>query len=253
MRSIRGSKLIGTVVGVVLLAILVRYVSWERDAPKGLGWMKPSELAQYIQPGPLTLLKYKILRLPGPFWGWYMKVREQILVETRLLTLTAEAAQQAELPSECQTNEDGARAWILSAEQLASLKQQLKALSGVSVAHSLSLTTYDGGQAAQFSGGAPWASKSNSTFIGLAIDLLPRVVGRSFSVLLGATSTDSELSPDGTIVGATTNLTAACKVLLPNGGGLVMDGGTGRDSHRTNYWFIISIVAVDARGTPKKL
>jgi hypothetical protein len=249
--KLRHSKLVGTVAGTVLLVILVWYAFRGRTEFKGLIWLKPGELAHYLQPGPFTRLKFRILRLPGPLWRWYMSGREQIVVETRLLTLSAEAAQRAKLPSNCQTNVDGARAWLLSAEELTSLKQQLKGLPGVSVAHVLSLTTYDGGQA-QLSAGAPPAAKTNSNFIGLTIDLLPKVVGHSFNLLLGATSTDSDFLPDGTSVGTITNLTAACKVLLPNGGALVVDGGTPGDLHQTNHWAIISIVAVDARGRPKR-
>jgi hypothetical protein len=117
MRSISRSKLIGTVTGIVLLAILVRYVFRERDTDKGFVWITPSELAQHLQPGPFTRLKFRILRLPGPFWRWYMNGREQILIETRLLTLPAGATEQVELPSECQTNENGVRAWRLAAKR----------------------------------------------------------------------------------------------------------------------------------------
>jgi hypothetical protein len=251
MRSISRPKLIGTVAGIVLLAILVRHVSRERDTVKGFTWVTPSELAQHLQMGPFTRLKFRILRLPGPFWRWYMKGREHILIETRLLVLPRGAPEQVELPSECQTNENGVRAWRLAAKQLTSLKQQLKNLPGVSVANSLSLTTFDGGLA-QISDGTP-GPKTNSPFIGLTIDALPKVIGRSFSLLLGATSTHGDVLPDGTIVGATTNLTAACKVLISNGGGLVLDSGTGGDLPPRNYWVIISVVAVDARGIPKGL
>ena len=244
-------KLIWAVGGLALLAILVWCVSLERQTTKDLEWLEPSQLAHDVRPGLFTRLKFRFLRLPGPFWRWYMNGREQILVETRLLNLTAEATQRAEPSSLCWTNKDGGRAWILSPEHLKTLKQQLNGLSGVSLADSLRLTTYDGGQAELSAG--PAAATTNSIFVGLTISLLPKVVGGVFKLLVGATSTDTNSPPNGTTLGAITNLTAACQVLLSNGGGVVLDSGTNMVSHRTNYWLIISAVAVDAQGRPKRL
>ena len=49
-----------------------------------------------------------------------------------------------------------------------------------------------------------------------------------------------------------TNLAVACRVLLPNAGGLVVDGGGARDASGKNHWLIVSPTAVDARGNPIK-
>ncbi len=242
-------KLIWMLGAMALLAILVWWVSPERGTPKALAWLEPSQLAQ--DPGLFTRLKFRFLRLPGPFWGWYMSGREQIVVETRLLKLTAEATQRAEPSSLCWTNKDGVRAWILSPEDLKSLMQQLTGLAGVSLAKSFRFTTYDGGEA-QLSDGSPAAATTNSIFVGLTISLLPKVVGGLFKLRVGANSTDTNSAPNGTTLGVT-NLTASCQVLLSNGGGLVLDGGTNMVPHRTNDWIIISAVAVDAQGRPKRL
>jgi hypothetical protein len=119
-----------------------------------------------------------------------MNGREQILIKTELLTLVPEAARQSEPASLCQTNKDGARAWILSPAEVKSLKQNLQNTRGVSAAHSFNLTTYDGGQAQTYDG-PPRGSA------GAVIDLLPRVVGHSLNLLLGATSTESKLLAGG--------------------------------------------------------
>src|SRR6185369_5134148 len=131
-------KLICVLVGIAFLAILARYATWNRHAVKGLVWLNPAELAQEIRQGPFTRLKFKVLRvLPGSFWRWYMSGREQLLIETRLLALAPEEARRAEPSAPCLTNDDGVRAWILSAEELKSLKQRLKGLAEVSVVDSL--------------------------------------------------------------------------------------------------------------------
>jgi hypothetical protein len=144
------------------------------------------------------------------------------------------------------------RAWILSRNDLKSLRQQLKGLPGVCVANSLNLTTYDGGQA-ELSDGSPVSAATNSVFVGLSISLLPKVVGGLFELRIGATSTETNSPPHGAMPDAMTNFTAACQILISNGGGLVLDGGTNLVSPGTNYWIIISAVAVDAQGKPKRL
>lgn len=254
MRSLGWSKLIGAVLGIAVLIIVACFVAaWDRATPKGIVWIKPSEFSLYITPGPLTRLKYTALRrLPAWFWRWYMSHREQISIDSRLLTLTTEFALRTEPASQCWTNAQGMRAWILSAEDLASLRQQLRNLPGATAAHVLRLTTFDGGQA-QISDGGPFAPTTNSVSIGLTIDLLPRVAGSSFNLLVGAISTDVAPSPDGATAGAKTNFAAACQAFLPNGGCLIVDVGKGKGSSLTNCWLIISPQAIDRVGNAKNL
>jgi hypothetical protein len=250
LRSVPASrqrlKLIGAiVVAILFLATLTLSLSYKRHASAPLVWIEPGEFARYMEPGQFTRLKYRILRI-GPLWKWYMKGRELILINSELLVLTPEVPQQVEPASQCLTNKDGARAWILSPEEAKSLKQTLKIVPGVSLAHAFRLTTYDGGQAQMSDGPARGSAAAT-------IDLLPRVAKRSLSLLLGATSTESKLLLDGTVQGVVTNLTTACSVLLPNGGGLVVVAGNPGISPQTNYWLFISAMAIDSRGNPKDL
>ena len=245
-------KLAWIVGGIALLALLVWCASLERGKPKAFMWAEPSQLKHEIEPGLITRLKFRVLRLPGPFWRWYMRGREQILVETRLLALTVGATQRAEPSSLCWTNRAGVRAWVLSPEKVNGFKQRLNSLPGVSTANSLKLTTFDGGQA-EVSDGSPVASTTNSIFAGLSVGLLPKVAGDLLKLQLVATSTATDSSPVGTGVGVVTNLVAACQVLLSNGGGLVVGGAPDGGSHPTNYWIMISAMAVDAQGRPKPL
>jgi hypothetical protein len=169
-----------------------------------------------------------------------MRGHAQISVKAQLLTLTSESARRAEPPSQCSTNQDGTRAWILSSEELKDLKQNLKTLPGVDTLQVLGVTTYDGGPAQLFSAG-------------ISLSLLPKVAGNSFDLLVGATSTEADSSGAGSLMGVTTNLTAAFQAFLPNSGGVLVKAGTAGDSHQTNHWLIISPVAVDAAGNAIKL
>jgi hypothetical protein len=252
LRSVPASrqrlKLIGAmVVAILFLATLILSLSHKRHASAPLVWIEPGELARHMEPGPFTRLKYRILRI-GPLWNWYMKGRYQILIKTELFTLIPEAASRLEPSSQCQTNKDDARAWILSPEEVERLKRNLKAVSEVFLTHAFNLTTYDGGQAQMSDGPGPPAGPAGAT-----IDMLPRVVAHSLSLLLGATYTESKLLTDGATRGVATNLITACRVSLPNGGGLLLKGGNPRISSQTNYWLFISATAIDSRGNPKLL
>lgn len=253
MRSLGWPKLVWAVLGIATLIIAACFVApSDRALPQGIVWIKPSEWAHYITPGPFTRLKDTALRLlPASFWRWYMSQREQISIDSRLLTLTTESARRTEPASQCWTNAQGMRAWILSAEDLASLRQQLKNPPGATTANAMRLTTYDGGRG-QMSVGSS-APAPNSVFIGLTIDLLPRVAGSSFNVLVGAISTDAASTPDGTTTVARTNFAATCQAFLPNGGCLVLDVGKGKDSSLTSCWLVISPQAIDRAGNSKKL
>jgi hypothetical protein len=253
MRPIPWPKLICAFVGIALLtSLLICVTAPHRDAPNGLAWMTPPQLSKSLSPGPFTRLKYRFLRLPGPFWRWYMSGREHIQIESRLVTLTAEAARRNVPLSLCSTNHDGMCAWILSAEELTILKQHIKDLPEATVSNMARISTYDGGEA-QVSTSASAAVTTNPAVVGLTVDVLPRVARQSLYLLVGTTSTDVDSLPDGTVVGSKTNFAAAVQVLLPNGGGLVLESKNLKDSAAPTYWFILSSTAIDAIGKPKKL
>ena len=234
-----------------LLATLTLHLAVQkREMTTGIAWMKPGQLSRRLRPSPFTRLKYLILRLPGA-WQLYMSGREHILIESRLVTLASETAQQNAPLARCWTNAEGTRAWVLSARELKSINQQIKSLPGLSVDYRARVTTYDGGQCQFMTGPSSPAAGTVSTPVGLTVDLLPNVSGKSFHLLAGATFTEIDASPDGSSR-ARTNLAAAFQAVLPNGGGLVLESKAANNSPKT-YWFILSSVAIDARGKPKSL
>jgi hypothetical protein len=251
-RPVSGAKVICLVAGIVMLAIIVfcLLTGW-KDEPKSFVWMAPDKLAQSLRVGKLTQLKYRLLRLPGP-WRWYTSRKVHILIEMPVMTFSTQAATQASPEGLCLTNGEGMRAWILPPEDLKKWRLQLKGVQGAVVENAMRLTTYDGGQAA-ISQGNSFPTGTSSVFSGIRADLLPKVRKGSFNLVVGLTSTETISSPPGTISGVQTNFAAACRVMVPNGGGLVVDAGKGKDGAGTNYWFIVSPVAVDAKGNPTKL
>jgi hypothetical protein len=90
-----------------------------------------------------------------------------------------------------------------------------------------------------------------NTPVGVTVHLIPKFVSSSVELTLAATSTEiGALS--GQAEAVRTNLGVACRVLLPNAGGLVVDGGNAPDASGQSRWLIISPTAVDARGNPIK-
>jgi len=111
---------------------------------------------------------------------------------------------------------------------------------------------------------------------GATISLSPRVKRKAFDLLLNAsysgpssampTSTPTPIpTPTNSVVqqpggGAQiviTNLAVTCRAIVPNGGALIVDGHKNslHDTPPTNetYWLIISPVAIDSAGNPKKM
>jgi hypothetical protein len=147
----------------------------------------------------------------------------------------------------CYTNAEGARAWIVLPDELVRLKQGTKTLIGVDQRDAMRITTIDGGQAQIAS--MTTIPGSGGAFCG-SVDVLPRVIHGSFKLLVGATSTETNLSPNSATGPLVTNICFASQAIVPNGGALVVAGHADDQTSRTNYWLIISAVAVDGMGKP---
>jgi hypothetical protein len=50
-----------------------------------------------------------------------------------------------------------------------------------------------------------------------------------------------------------TNLCVACRVTLPNAGGLLIKGADSRAENAINYWLLLCPTAIDAAGNAIKL
>jgi hypothetical protein len=234
--------------GLLALVLFLSLHAKPRPQPRFV-WMTPAEFARTTTPGQLTKLKYKLIRLLGPVANWLPQKRTLILVESQFLTLTTEAARQTRLASPLATNSEGQCAWVLSAKELKGLRQRLKTLPGVEEFGRPRATTADGGHFRVFQGQTVTIG-SNVVPVGLAVDVLPKAAGTSFNLLVRVASTESIAAPGIGAPSVRTNFTAACRALVPNGGAWAVAGGKPPDAEGTNYWLILSTVAVDAAGKP---
>ena len=250
-RNRRTAIKLGVIGSAVLLLAIIFFSSNSTPPGEKLVWLTPGELARINQGGPLGRIKDKLMQWTAPLWKSYWNRQPQILIDSSLLKLSAASADQTGLGAAVATNSDGMRAWILSPAELSTLQQRLKAISDASFLARPRAQTAAGTRARTFFGNTVLVAGKNVP-IGLTLDVAPKVRSGSIQLLVGFTSTESAPSPLANAAALSTNLAVACRVLLPNSGGLVVAGGNAGDPRGTNYWLIIRPTAVDARGNPTK-
>jgi hypothetical protein len=239
------------VLSVLLLVITLFFTLTSRPLPP-VAWLTQAEMARRTQPGPLTRLKDKVISLTAPLWRRYWNTQPQILIDSRLLTLSAATADQTGLGAPVATNTDGMRAWILSSAELSGLLMRLKTTPEASLLGRPRAQTAAGTSARTFFGNTILVAGKNVP-VGLSLEVSPKVRSESIQLLLAFTSSESVASPAANAAALRTNLAVACRVVLPNSGGLVVNGGLTNGLGGANYWLILSPTAVDARGQPIKL
>lgn len=233
-----------------ILLIIVLFFTFTTSHNEKFVWLIPGELALASQPGPLTRFRSKVVRLTAPLWRWHRKNRPQITIHSSIVTLPA-MAEPAGLGAPLATNATGMRAWILSPPAAKTFMQKLKTAPGMSVLSSPQLSTIDGGQGrVGMLDMVPVANKFIP--VGITIDLLPKVMRNSVNLAVAATFTEMAPPSSGRGLTIQTNFATGCRVAVPNGGSLVIEGDR-RMQSGTNYWLIVSPTATDARGNPIKL
>jgi hypothetical protein len=244
-KPLRQSRLVWTVTTILFITAVLVVMLSSPEKPESFVWMTPEQLALILKPSKLTQLKYTVLRWPGP-WRWFQGRKTLILIESRWVALPAGTDLPIEHPLLCNTNRDGARIWIVPAEELASFKTQVKMVTGLEEKAQMRLTTAHGLQSGMLSGSS--APAPLSAFCGFAADILPKIADGSFKLLLGITASEPDTSAQAIV---RTNLSFACRAIVPNGGALIVDAA--KNNSGTNYWVIVSPTAVDAKGNPIKL
>ncbi len=233
---------------VALALLLFTAISGER-----IIWLTPKQFSQSTQGGPLTKLKWKLVnRIPMFVWRIW-PTKPSVRVDASLMTVTEAGVRQLHWGAPAATNGAGMRAWILSSAELVALQAQLKASSNVTVLSKPRVLTRSGTAASLFAGTIAQASKATPLPVGLSLEVVPKVAAKSIKLTVGLTATEAIPSSDTNLVAVRTNFTTACRVFVPSTGALVMDGGGANQPGSTNYWVIISPVAVDARGNPIKM
>jgi hypothetical protein len=88
-------------------------------------------------------------------------------------------------------------------------------------------------------------------FIGVTLDVMPKIA--SHQIQLATSALYTGLNEGDTMSPVRTNLSATCRVFVPNAGGVLMASPGSKDINGTNYWLILSPAAVDGFGKPINL
>jgi hypothetical protein len=228
---------------------MVALVASYKTAPEtNFVWLDQSQFARQMQPGRLKRLYYKIVHITAPVWQRFRRPKTQIHINSKLLAVHGVTAGQLGISAAVATNETGAQVWILSPSDLDDLRQRLKTVSGIDVVNAPSIITADGQPASLAAGhGHP----KTSAWIGVTLNVDPKIVSHQFQLTMSANYTES--SDDTATASIRTNISAACRVRLPNAGGVMIAGPEPRGLNGTNYWLILSATAIDGFGKPIKL
>ncbi len=257
------------IVAVVLFSVVTDFGNTEKTI-----WYTPAQFAKALNPGPLTKAKLTVLRWLDPLLRHFQKPKAAIMLESRVFKMPPTEAGDSELGIPASTNIDGMRLWILPPEKMQALTQRVDSIldrkTGVSItfpkqlnglpqvsrtnlnANTMSLSaprilTADGMHSkASSSLSSSIAGQSMTT--SLTMEFIPKIKSDSIRLLLCVTSTDAPSSGPGSAQPGVTNLFAACRVLVPNQGVVVIDGGSCNKTNFDHWWIILSPSQVDPTG-----
>ena len=236
--------------GVLLLVFILFFTLTSKPDPTFL-WLTQAEMARLTHSSPLTRLKDKFMNLTAPLWRRYWNRQPQVLIDSTLLTLPTDVVEQMALGAPNAPNADGLQAWIVSPSELKAMKVRLEAVRGPWLVGKPRIQTASGVRGEMFMGRTVQVD-GNNTPAGVTIDVVPRAISDSIKLTIGVTATEAVAPQSAGNEGIKTNLAVACRALLPNTGGLVVDGGNAKDASGRSYWLIISPTIVDTRGNPVK-
>lgn len=235
------------IVGAAFLVVALVAIIAPKKAPEPtFAWLDQSQFARQMQPGRLKRLYYKVVNLTAPVWQRFRRPKTQIQIATKILAVKGVTTGQLGIGVAIATNDSGTQVWVLSVAELDDLRQSLKT-NGIQVVNAPSIITVDRQPASIFSG---YSIPQISASIGVSMYVNPTIASHELHLAINAVYTELNDSPT-TSVG--TNISAACRVRLPNAGAVLITSPAAKDTFRTNYWLILSPTAVDGYGKPIKL
>lgn len=228
-----------------LVAIVVVLIA-PRPSNDKFSWLTPAQLAEAANGGFLGRVKARLRWVITPFRRFFRpKVRTLLTFKANFFALPAGSVNSFDLGTNAPVSSDGKRAWILSESELASFQDRLKNTRDVTRVSSPTMSTVDGVRS-RMSIGNTVPVGGTMAFVGLSVDLFPKLKGESFKLLIGATSTATNTSSPPILV---TNFSIGCQASIPNSGALVIDAGNSGTNH---YLMVFLPQLTDANGKPIK-
>lgn len=227
---------------IVGLAIALK----NRAPEANLVWLDPARFARQIRPGPFKRLYYRALNFAAPVLQHFRRPKKTILVNSQILAVHGATVSQLGLGNPTGTNATGAQVWICP--EFERTQRQLKTMKGVDVVNAPRIMVGDG-TAASISCGNTYPK--TGAFVGVTVDVAPKIVSHQLQLPMNVVY--SELNGDSSANPIRTNLSAACRILVPNAGGILITSPEAQNRSGTNYWLILSAAAVDGLGKTIKL
>ncbi len=250
--------LVGAVLSLLLFGLIVLFVTPTRTEPS-LVWLTPAQAQQMTNPGLLT-------RLTQSAKTWLTGLRRRffrgppagrILLQFQIFSVSPEANLPALLGAPASTNADGRRAWMLSASDYTSKKQDpdFRHKHGLTGLFSPGVLTTDGQQARMNMGtsipsgppsslttGPKGPYRAPTIFTGTAIDVVPQSIpGVERLIRLQVTASSTEIGTvSATNVILKTNFFTASQALVNSGGALVIECPNSDAANPTNYLMIVA-------------
>lgn len=243
---------VGIVIAVLALVVVmivgISTASRKAATKPRFVWLDQAQFARQMRPGRLKALYYKALHLSAPLWQRFQRPKTQIAIATKIYAVHGIKTEQLDLGTPTGTNDARTEVWILSPSQLKELRQRVKSLNGIDLVNAPIVVTLDGMSASVASG---QSLPLTGTFVGVTLGISPKIASHEVQLGLGAVYSEVEQNKGSSAI--RTNLCAACRVRLPNAGGLLMKGANSRDNNATNYWLLLCPTAIDAAGNAIKL
>lgn len=237
----------GVVLGIVIVMLgAAAWLAYHKSTPPtpGVQWLTSAEFNQVNRAGPLTMMKWRLMRLLGPF-GNVFRSKTNIKIDVRVMG--APSGTRGYEPGEpAASRKDAVLAWILAADQMKSPQSSL----GFAPASDSScrILTGDGTQATLYQGAMVSVHGTNVP-LGLSVSVLPKTAEEGVSLLLSTSLLElaQQTNGGGQIE---TNFALACRAFIPDDRILLL--ATEEPKRHKVFYLAVSVAAMDAAGKPIK-
>ncbi len=231
--------LLFAVVGVGLIAI--------RRPSNQVLLLTSDQFAQQAKPGPLAGLKNSVRNFAAPLWRRFRSPSPSIKVTGQLWTdVPSVAEEDLHLGDPKATNSTGLDAWILAAHEADILREQLKTnRSSLHLgANGFAAVNASGLRSSIFRGNP---ARPGFPFTGTTFDLIAKQIAGSIQLTLETRVTEA-LAPSTNALSVRTNFAAAFIATIPDGGCLVLEQKDFGEPDGKNYWMVVNVELLDAKG-----
>ncbi len=235
------------VLGILATVIVGIVIASKNRAPEAeLVWLDPAQFTRQMRTGSLKGLYYKTLNFAAPLLQHFRQPRKVILLKSQFLAVHGATVSELGLDGPTGTNATGALVWICP--EFEKVQRQLKTIRDVELVNAPSITVGEGTAASLCCGNS---DPKTGIFVGVTLDVAPKIVSHRLQLPMSAVY--SELDAGSQANPIRTNFSAACRVLLPNAGGILIISPDTNNNNGTNYWLMLSATAIDGHGKAIKL